>query len=118
MSESDLLEIKVPSRSQCRVDALYLMEKWVQSEKVLERHVQMAFHMRLLYSLSDRTDLAALWSKEVEMQVEHARLVASGQAFCVRNVTNAVLEFVSRVHSKIAGRPSSTIRQNAKNKAC
>ena len=36
LSESDLLEIKVPSRSQCRVDALYLMEKWVQSEKVLE----------------------------------------------------------------------------------
>jgi hypothetical protein len=69
------------------------MEGFLKSEKLLQRQIQMAGHMRLLYNLGgDHPDLVDLWSTEVKLQIDLGRFIDSGQAGCVCNLTR------SRIH--------------------
>jgi hypothetical protein len=79
-NESELAEIGVTANSS----EYDFMEGLLKSEKLLQRHIQMAAHMRLLCTLGrEYPGLADLWSMEVNIQTDLDRFQGSGQALCV-----------------------------------
>jgi hypothetical protein len=83
---ADLEEIGVTASSSTHD----LMERWLKPENLLQRHTQMAAHMRLLYKLGgEYPDLADLWSMEVKIQTVLGRFIGSAQAYCVGDFTTS-----------------------------
>jgi hypothetical protein len=65
----------------------------VKSEKLLQRYIQIAAHMRLLYKLGgEYPDLSNLWSTEVKIQTNHGRFLVSRLARCVVMNTSRILK--------------------------
>jgi hypothetical protein len=94
LSDAELHEFGIPVRSTPRD----FIGVWVKTEKLLQRHIQMAAHMRLLYKLGgEYPDLAYLWSTEVNIQTDLGRFIGSAQAYCVGSLT------MDRIH-----RPNSS----------
>jgi hypothetical protein len=63
------------------------MGYFVNSEKFLQRLIQMTAHMRLLYKLGGYPDRAHLWSKKIEILTDPGLLNCSGLAQGVADIT-------------------------------
>jgi hypothetical protein len=86
MCDADLEEIGVTARSSMRD----LRERCSKSERLLQRHIHMTAHMRLLYSLGgEYPDLADLWSTEVKIQTDLGRFLDSGTSQFVYSLTRS-----------------------------
>jgi hypothetical protein len=87
LSEAELQEIGATVGSSAN-DILFC---WLESEHLIQRHTQMAGHMRLLYKLGgENPDLADLWSTEVKLQIGLGAFIYSGLAHCVSNLTSTI----------------------------
>jgi hypothetical protein len=84
LNEVELRVIGVTRESEAWSNPNVLKGEWMKSERLLRRHIHMAAHMRLLYTLGgDFPDIVDLWSKEVKFQAELGHFGLSGQAICV-----------------------------------
>jgi hypothetical protein len=84
LNEAELAEIGVTAESP----EFDLIERWLKSEKLRQRYIQMAAHMRLFYTLGgEHPALADLWSMEVKIQTGLGRFLDSGLAFCIYSLT-------------------------------
>jgi hypothetical protein len=94
LGEAELEEMGVTAISS----ATEIMERWLKSEKLLQLHTQMTAHMRLLYKLGEEhPDLADLWSKEVNIQIDLGRFLDSGLAYCVFSYTSQIHQENSKI---------------------
>jgi hypothetical protein len=90
LNEAELEELGVTARTP----APEIMQRWVKSENLLQRHIQMAAHMQLLYNVGgEHPDLADLWSTEVKIQTDRGRFLDSGLPQCVHNLTSQIHEY-------------------------
>jgi hypothetical protein len=92
LNASEREEMGVSAKSS----ALEIMERWLKCPKLLQRYIQIAAHMRLLYKLGgEYPDLADLWSTEVKIQTDLGRFIDSGLAKCVNVNTRRILQWNS-----------------------
>jgi hypothetical protein len=83
-NEAELAEFGVTAESS----ACDFMEGLLKSENLVQRHIQMAAHTRLVYKLGgEYPDLADLWSTEIKIQTDLGRFPLSCQAGCLFSLT-------------------------------